>query len=71
MNKRILVLLLFGVLMGAMDIAVLGPVIHSIQKTFQVTSRQGAGLGEAGMMFIPCFQSALHSSFSNLIIQIF
>jgi MFS family permease len=40
MNRKLLGLLLFGVFMGAMDIAVLGPVIHAIEKTFHITSRE-------------------------------
>ncbi len=40
MNKRLLALLFFGVFMGAMDLAILGPALHSIQNTFHVTHRQ-------------------------------
>ncbi len=40
MNKKLLVLLFFGVLMGAMDIALLAPAIHPIQKSFNVNSRE-------------------------------
>ncbi len=40
MNKKLLGLLFFGVMMGAMDIALLSPAIHAIQKSFHVTSRE-------------------------------
>ncbi|MDP4208753.1 MAG: MFS transporter [Bacteroidota bacterium] len=40
MNKRLLVLLFFGVLMGALDIAILGPAMPAIQKAFAVSPRQ-------------------------------
>jgi len=40
MNKKLLGLLFFGVLMGAMDIALLAPAINAIQKSFHVSSRE-------------------------------
>ena len=40
MNKKLLKLLFFGVLMGAMDIALLAPAMHAIQKSFHVSSRE-------------------------------
>jgi MFS family permease len=39
MNKRLLFLLFAGVLMGALDIAIMGPALPAIQKTFQATHR--------------------------------
>lgn len=38
-NTRILILLFIGVLMGALDISIVGPAIPSIEKTMQVGGR--------------------------------
>jgi EmrB/QacA subfamily drug resistance transporter len=40
MNKRLLTLLFFGVLMGALDIAILGPALKPIKEYFIVSDRQ-------------------------------
>ncbi len=38
-RNRILLVLFFGVLMGALDIAIVGPALHSIQRSFGVDDR--------------------------------
>ena len=38
-RNRILLVLFLGVLMGALDIAIVGPALHSIQNTFDVDER--------------------------------
>ena len=38
-RKRILILLFFGVLMGALDIAIVGPALPVIQRSFAVDDR--------------------------------
>jgi hypothetical protein len=35
-RNRVLLVLFVGVLMGALDIAIVGPALHSIQKSFGV-----------------------------------
>lgn len=40
MNKKLLFLLFFGVLMGALDIAILGPALPSIQDFFNTSHRE-------------------------------
>ncbi len=40
MNKRLLTLLFFGVLMGALDIAILGPALKPIKEYFVASDRQ-------------------------------
>lgn len=40
MNKKLLFFLFFGVLLGAMDIAILGPALSSIQQFFNASHRQ-------------------------------
>ena len=40
MNRKLLVLLFFGVLMGALDIAILGPALPAIKSSFTATARQ-------------------------------
>jgi MFS family permease len=40
MNKKLLFLLFFGVLLGALDIAILGPALPSIQQFFDASHRQ-------------------------------
>ena len=39
MRNRILLVLFVGVLMGALDIAIVGPALHSIQRSFGVDDR--------------------------------
>jgi EmrB/QacA subfamily drug resistance transporter len=40
MNKKLIVLLFSGVLMAALDIAIIGPALRSIQNTFSVDTRE-------------------------------
>ena len=44
-NNKVIGLLFFGVLMGALDISIVGPAIPMIEKTLQITSR------ESGLIF--------------------
>ena len=39
MNKRLLIVIFFGVLMGALDIVIIGPALSSIKESFQVDER--------------------------------
>ncbi len=41
-NNKILMLLFAGVLMGALDIAIIGPALPAIQKTFNLTTREAS-----------------------------
>ncbi len=50
-RKRILVLLFFGVLMGALDIAIVGPALPAIQRTFAVDDRMIAWVVTAYILF--------------------
>jgi EmrB/QacA subfamily drug resistance transporter len=43
-NKRVLALLFVGVLMGALDLAIVGPALPAIQADFQMNTRQLAWL---------------------------
>ncbi len=50
-RKRILLLLFFGVLMGALDIAIVGPALPAIQRAFQVNDRMIAWVVTAYILF--------------------
>ncbi|HFQ94946.1 MAG TPA: MFS transporter, partial [Anaerolineae bacterium] len=50
-RKRILILLFFGVLMGALDIAIVGPALPAIQRAFQVNDRMIAWVVTAYILF--------------------
>ncbi len=50
-RKRILILLFFGVLMGALDIAIVGPALPVIQRSFAVDSRMISWVVTAYILF--------------------
>ncbi len=50
-RKQILVLLFFGVLMGALDIAIVGPALPAIQRAFVVDDRMIAWVVTAYILF--------------------
>ncbi len=50
-RKRILILLFFGVLMGALDIAIVGPALPAIQRAFVVDDRMIAWVVTAYILF--------------------
>ncbi len=50
-RNRILIILFLGVLMGAMDVAIVGPALPAIQKTFQVDSRSLAWVFSVFVLF--------------------
>ncbi len=50
-RKRILMLLFFGVLMGALDIAIVGPALPAIQRAFAVDDRMIAWVVTAYILF--------------------
>ncbi len=50
-RKRILILLFFGVLMGALDIAIVGPALPVIQRSFMVDDRMISWVVAAYILF--------------------
>lgn len=50
-NNKIIVLLFFGVLMGALDISIVGPAIPLIEKTLQITSRNSGLVFSSYVLF--------------------
>jgi hypothetical protein len=54
-SNKILALLFFGVLMGALDISIVGPAIPSISETIRVDGfiAMVTGLFQSAFVFIP------------------
>ena len=50
-NRQILTLLFFGVLMGALDISVVGPAIPAIEKTMVLHGREISWIFSAYVLF--------------------
>jgi EmrB/QacA subfamily drug resistance transporter len=50
-RKQILMVLFFGVLMGALDVAIIGPAMPAIRQQFGVNERQGAWIFSIYVLF--------------------
>lgn len=64
-RNRILTLLFFGVLMGALDIAILGPALPAIRSTFAVSERTLTWMFSAYVLF-QLVSTPLMAKFSDL-----
>ncbi len=64
-RKQVMTILFFGVLMGALDVAIIGPAMPAIRQQFGVDERQGAWIFSIYILF-NLISTPLMAKFSDL-----